>query len=316
MDGLLVIDKPAGLTSHDVVARVRRLLGERRVGHTGTLDPMATGLLPIVVGRATRLARFLSAAIKRYEAAICLGTETDSYDATGATVGAPYEGPWPARELVERALALCRGTLLQQPPAFSAKKIDGKRSYRLARARSRTGAAVPALTPPALAAPVSVTAHAIDIVSMSGPIVTLTLECSAGFYVRSLAHDLGAHRGTGAHLAALRRTATSGLTLDDAIELERAEQDPNAAAARLVPLRRLLPDVPAVVLTPLGVRRAVNGCELGPADLLNEAGRPRVSGRPWETGDLFRLFDSEGELVGIGHPGKNSGLLHPSIVLV
>ena len=148
MDGLLVIDKPAGPTSHDVVARVRRLLGERRVGHTGTLDPMATGVLPIVVGRATRLARFLSAATKRYEAVIRLGIDTDSYDATGVPVGAPYEGPWPARAAVERALDTFRGTYAQQPPAFSAKKIAGQRSYHLARKRSRIAASQPAVPAP------------------------------------------------------------------------------------------------------------------------------------------------------------------------
>jgi tRNA pseudouridine55 synthase len=327
MDGLLVIDKAAGPTSHDVVARVRRLLGERRVGHTGTLDPMATGLLPIVVGRATRLARFLSAATKRYEAVIRLGIETDSYDATGVAVGAPFEGPWPEREAIARALDVFRGTFLQQPPAFSAKKIDGQRSYHLARKHSRALAATQPALPappalpalPALPAAVSVTAHALEIVGVSGSTVTLTLECSAGFYVRSLAHDLGGRLGMGAHLVALRRTGSGSLTLDDAIELERAEQDPSAAVARMVPLRRLMPDVPAVVLTPLGVRHAANGCELGPADLVGESGPSGPSGLPGEASHLFRLLDSQGELVGIGHPGikgKSSGLLHPSVVLV
>ena len=137
-------------------------------------------------------------------------------------------------------------------------------------------------------------------------IVTLTLTCSAGFYVRSLAHDLGARLSTGAHLASLRRTATAGLTLDDAIGLDEAERNPEAAVARIVPLRRLLPDIPAVVLTPIGVRHALNGCDLGPTDLSRAAG----------AGKLFRLFDSEGELIGIGRPSTAAGLLHPSIVLV
>ena len=147
MDGLLIVDKPAGPTSHDVVARVRRALGVRRIGHTGTLDPAATGVLPLVLGRATRLARFLSASDKAYEAVVHLGVATDTNDAEGAAAGPSYQGPLPSREVIDRALDAFRGTFLQQPPAYSAKKIDGQRSYRLARAASRqlfyTGAGGP-----------------------------------------------------------------------------------------------------------------------------------------------------------------------------
>ena len=128
MDGLLIIDKPQGPTSHDVVARMRRVLRERRIGHTGTLDPMATGVLPLVLGRATRLAKFMSASDKTYEAAVRLGVATDSGDAQGTPVGAVSSGPWPAREAIDAALDAFRGTFLQQPPAFSAKLIDGTRS--------------------------------------------------------------------------------------------------------------------------------------------------------------------------------------------
>src|SRR4029453_6840552 len=127
MDGLLVIDKPAGPTSHEVVARVRRALGERRIGHTGTLDPTATGVLPLVLGRATRLARFLSAGDKSYEAVLRLGVATDTNDAQGAPAGLSYQGPMPSYAAIDRALDAFRGTFLQQPPAFSAKKIDGRR---------------------------------------------------------------------------------------------------------------------------------------------------------------------------------------------
>src|SRR4029078_11048888 len=133
MDGLFLVDKPVGPTSHDVVARVRRVLGERRIGHTGTLDPMASGVLPLVIGTATRLAQFLSVDIKRYDATIRLGFATDTYDAVGHPTTAMHAGPMPTRDRIEEALAVFRGTFTQQPPAFSAKKIDGKRSYRLAR---------------------------------------------------------------------------------------------------------------------------------------------------------------------------------------
>jgi len=165
MDGLLIIDKPAGPTSHDVVSRMRRLLREKRIGHTGTLDPMATGVLLLVVGRATRLSQFLIASDKSYEAVVRLGFATDTADAEGQPVGPVSRAALPPRETIDAALDEFRGTFMQQPPAFSAKKIDGTRSYKLARA-----AAADARLKPSgdenLPAPASVTAHAIDIVGM------------------------------------------------------------------------------------------------------------------------------------------------------
>src|SRR5262245_40744853 len=155
MDGLLIVDKPAGPTSHDVVSRVRRLLREKRVGHTGTLDPAATGVLLVVVGRATRLSQFLSASDKSYEAAVRLGFATDTADAEGQPVGPIWHGPLPGRDVIEAALGEFRGTYLQQPPAFSAKKIDGTRSYKLARESRRSAAG----TESGLPAPASVTVH-------------------------------------------------------------------------------------------------------------------------------------------------------------
>src|SRR5436309_15853724 len=169
MDGVLVIDKPVGLTSHDVVARARRILRERRVGHTGTLDPAATGVLPLVIGRATRLARFLSASDKSYDAVVVLGMASDTGDATGTPIGSPHQGPLPSRDAIDHALDAFRGTFMQQPPAYSAKKIEGKRSYTLARAGnlrprrqppSPPGTSVPGedLRPQ----PVSVTVHRLE----------------------------------------------------------------------------------------------------------------------------------------------------------
>src|SRR5215471_16835725 len=166
LDGLLVIDKPVGPTSHDVVSRVRRILRERRIGHTGTLDPMASGVLLLLVGRATRLAQFLNADVKQYDATIRLGFATDTYDAVGRPTTEVHPGPLPTRDRIGEALAAFRGTFTQQPPAFSAKKIEGKRSYRLARARQRAAhvpaeraaSPVPARpASPALPAPASVT---------------------------------------------------------------------------------------------------------------------------------------------------------------
>jgi tRNA pseudouridine55 synthase len=304
MDGLLVVDKPAGPTSHDVVARMRRVLGERRIGHTGTLDPAATGVLPLVLGRATRLARFLSARDKSYDAVIRLGVATDTYDGRGVAVGPRHDGAWPSREAIAAALDRFRGTFEQQPPAFSAKKIDGRRSYTLARARGQAPA-LPAL--PALPAPVSVTARTIGIVSVDGDCVTLAIDCSAGFYVRSLAHDLGAALGTGAHLAALRRTRSGDFTLADSLPLAAAEDDRDAALAAVIPLERMLLSLPAVVLTEQGARHAAHGRDLSAAD---------VAGGTIGAAGVCRLLNRSGELVGIGQPATAPALLHPSVVLV
>src|SRR5881394_3101585 len=184
MDGLLIVDKPAGPTSHDVVARLRRALRETRIGHTGTLDPLATGVLVLVVGKATRLAKFLSASDKSYDAVIRLGFATDTADAQGQPIG-EISDRVPSRDEIESALDAFRGTFLQQPPAFSAKKIDGQRSYTLARA-ARTSHPAPSHPAPsdqsdrpALPAPVSVTTTRIDIVSTDADSVTLQVDCSA-----------------------------------------------------------------------------------------------------------------------------------------
>jgi tRNA pseudouridine55 synthase len=294
MDGLLVIDKPAGPTSHDVVARMRRVLGERRIGHTGTLDPNASGVLPLVIGRATRLAKFLSGGDKTYEAVVRFGIATDSYDAEGTPAGAPWTGPPPARAEVDAALAEFRGTFLQQPPAYSAKKIDGERSYKAARAARSGHPARPAL--PA----VSVTVYHLALLSVEGEDATLRVECSAGFYVRSLAHDLGARLGTGAHLAALRRTVSAGFTLDEAIPLEFAERSRDDAVDAVLPMERMLPQFSEVVLTDEGLLRALHGRDVSTSEA--------VSGP-------VRLVDQLGQLIGIAEPTGVPGVLHPAVVL-
>ena len=316
MDGLLVIDKPSGPTSHDVVARVRRALRERRVGHTGTLDPLATGVLPLVVGRATRLARFLTASDKAYDAVIALGLATDTGDALGQPIGEPAEGPWPSREAIESALDAFRGTRLQQPPAFSAKKIGGHRSHRIAR-RGRLRSPLEPLAPLAplepLALPVSVTVHALDLVSIDGGRVSIRLDCSAGFYVRALAHELGERLGLGAHLLALRRTRSGDLTLGDAVALDAVEHDAALAARALVPLSRMLPALPAMTLSPEGVERAVHGQDLRPRDTTRGVA---AEGTGLPVAPFVRLVDAEGQLVGMAEPSRTPGFLHPLVVLV
>jgi tRNA pseudouridine55 synthase len=307
MDGLLLVDKPAGPTSHDVVARMRRVLGERRIGHTGTLDPAATGLLPLVLGRATRLARFLSAGDKSYEADLRLGIATDSGDAEGRPVGAPYAGSLPSRDAIEEALDAFRGTYLQQPPALSARRIAGRRSYTLAR---KTPLETGSNSPPR-PAPTPVTVSTIAILAFEGPALRLLVECSAGFYVRALAHELGQRLRTGAHLTGLRRTRAGTFTLDDSIALATAEHHPDRARAAIVPMAGMLRGWSSVVLTAEGVRRACHGRDLGPADF-NAVGGFHAPSAP---NALVRLIDGAGELVGIAEAAGTSGLLHPSVIL-
>jgi tRNA pseudouridine55 synthase len=335
MDGLLIVDKPAGPTSHEVVARVRRALGERRIGHTGTLDPAATGVLALVLGRATRLARFLSASDKSYDAVLRLGVATDTNDAEGTPAGPSYQGPLPSRDMIERALDAFRGTFLQQPPDYSAKKIDGVRSYRLARAASRersSARAEPRATARTEAEaspettqhgrrrspdPVGVTARAIDIVRVEGDCVAVHVTCSAGFYVRALARDLGEQLGIGAHLLSLRRTRSGDLTLDQALALDAIERDPAHGLRAVVPLSRMLPGLSSVTLTSEGVRHAVHGRDLGPGDVEKGVGSLFHQSDQKKTPDpFFRLVDPAGDLVAIASPAGASGLLHPAVVLM
>jgi tRNA pseudouridine55 synthase len=305
MDGLLLVDKPSGPTSHDIVARVRRLIGERRIGHTGTLDPMASGVLPLVLGRATRLARFLSADSKTYDAVVRLGANTDTYDAQGEAVGTPWSGALPERDAIEAALRPFRGTFWQQPPAYSAKKIAGRRSYDLAREGNPSSP---------LPDPVAVTVHRLDLLDVSGPRVTLRLACSSGFYVRSLAHDLGATLGTGAHLAELRRIEAAGLRIEHAVPLSALEGPEGRAAAEraLIPIDHMLETMPAVALTNDGVDHVRFGRELGPADAAH--GFPPM--RTEEAEPHVRLLAPDGRLVGLGAPSATPGLLHPAVVLM
>jgi tRNA pseudouridine55 synthase len=323
MDGLLPVDKPAGPTSHDVVAWARRLLKERRVGHTGTLDPAASGILQLVVGRATRLARFLADAEKEYRAVIRLGWATDTYDSVGAATTDVWRGAWPSVDEVAAALRSFVGTHAQQPPAYSAKKIGGKRSHRLARRATRqTEAGVPVIHD--LPAQVEVTAYRLVVVNAEQDLVTIDVTCSPGFYIRSLAHALGERLGTHAHLTSLRRTRIGDVQLVDAISLAALEAGGHEVAySALVPLAQMLTHLPAVTLTVAGTKRATHGLEIGPGDISATvagtlAGVSHTDPAPPmpPVGTSCRLFDPSGELIGVASPGKTPGFLHPSVVLM
>jgi len=297
MDGVLVIDKPEGPTSHDVVAKARRALGEKRVGHTGTLDPLATGVLPLVFGRATRLVRFLIASDKEYEATILFGVTTDTLDVTGEETS--RSGGAPSRDALVAALRAFEGEQRQVPPAYSAKKVGGRRAYDLARRDE-----------PVELAPVPVRVSRLALLEAGNDRCRISLTCSAGFYVRSLVRDLGERVGTGACLEALRRTRSGEFTIDEAIPLDAL--DPPEPGARipdpgLIPMEKLLRAFPAVTVTAEGLTRVSHGQQVRPVD---------VAGALPSSSEWIRLLDRDGALVGLGTPQRVSGFLHPEVVLI
>jgi len=304
MDGVLVIDKPAGITSHDVVAVARRCLGERRIGHTGTLDPIATGVLPLVCGRATRLARFLAASSKDYEALIRFGLTTDSGDITGQEV--TRSGLAPTAERIEAALQSLRGDYLQEPPAFSAKKVGGRRAYALARRQE-----------PMTLTAVPVRVSRAELTALDGATGAFALTCSAGFYVRSFASTLGELVGTGACLASLRRTRSGEFSLAQAVQLAAVQEGPGRVAdSALIPMGRLLNSMPSVLVTEDGRRRIAHGRELLAEHRLSESEgtekdpeRDKLEGENW-----VRVLDETGTLLALATVRNDA--LHPSVVLI
>jgi len=310
MNGVLVIDKPAGPTSHDVVAVVRRAIGSPKVGHTRTLDPLATGVLPLVIGRATRLASYMSGADKEYVARIRFGRATATYDAEGRDSGASptAEGLAAVAALdkgaVREALRTFEGRFLQTPPPFSAKKIGGMPAYKLARQDK-----------PVEIKPVEVTVRELELADYADGLAEVRLVSSSGFYVRSLAHDLGQRLGCGAHLEGLRRTRAGEFTLDDAVTLEAVVVGGEPVAGeRLIAMDRLLTRMPAVVVNDLGAQRASHGGALRPEDLA-VAGHGSSLRSQTSSDRRLRLLDQAGSLLGLVER-RDDGLLHPLVVLV
>jgi tRNA pseudouridine55 synthase len=310
--GLLVIDKPEGPTSHDVVGRVRRVLGERRVGHAGTLDPLASGVVVVVVGRATRLSPYLTSDDKRYRATIRLGVATTTYDRQGDPLAPAAAVPGDVEARLRTELDARLGTHPQTPPAYSAKKIDGERAHRLA----RRGEAV---TPAAAL----VTLKAWTLVALDGDVATIDLHTSAGFYVRSLAHDVGAAIGCGGHLAALRRTGSGRFTIEEAVPLPAPDARAAALTVALQPMDALLPDWPAAVVTAAGAERVSHGVPIGPdaCTLWPDAASPSAPSlapgrgeQPLQQRPAVRLVDEAGRLLALAV--WRDRRLHPSVVLV
>jgi tRNA pseudouridine55 synthase len=295
VNGLLVIDKPASMTSHDVVGRMRKIAGERSVGHLGTLDPMATGVLPLLLGKFTRLAQYFSSAEKSYAGAIRLGFATDTYDAEGEAAGQDSWLEWAEAltlQQVREAAGRFHGEMEQMPPPFSAKKIGGKPAYKLAREGK-----------PVELKPATVRISSFEITALDGAEAAFTMSISAGGYVRAVAHQLGQDLGCGAHLSCLRRTQAGVFTLAGAHTLEELEQltgNIEALEALCVHPRSLLQEMPSVTGDAMALGRLRNGAQ---------ANLPEFSRAP-----LVKVFAGQRELVGIAKRVAGT-LFQPVVVL-
>jgi tRNA pseudouridine55 synthase len=290
MNGVLIIDKPAGLTSHDVVNRVRRILHERSVGHLGTLDPLATGVLPLLIGNLTRLAQFYTTAEKTYQGVIRFGFATDTYDAEGEPTSPAVEVQVSLEEL-QALTARFRGPIEQMPPPFSAKKIHGVPAYKLARKNKEV-----------VLQPVKVEVKELEILGVEGERATFRTRVASGTYVRSLAHDMGKALGCGAHLESLRRTAVAEFDISDARtlgELDAAAKTGHAEELFIHP-RKILPDFPAITASDQVAARIRSGRTVNLPDL----SRARQ----------VKVFYGQRELIAVATRVAGT-LFHPRIVL-
>ncbi|HEU5318441.1 MAG TPA: tRNA pseudouridine(55) synthase TruB [Chloroflexota bacterium] len=289
LDAFFIVDKPRGPTSHDVVARLRRASGVRRIGHAGTLDPLATGVLVVAIGRATRLLEYVAGDDKAYVADVAFGVETDSYDAEGHVVARTDASGLTAPRIVD-TLGAFRGHLEQRPPAHSAISVGGKRLYELARAGRPVEAPLR-----------SVFVRTIELRAWDPPVATLFVECSKGTYVRSLAHDLGRAVGTGAHLSGLRRTRSGAFTIERAIPLDALEARLREGTWRTVaiPLDDAVGHLPALELSTESTKQLVNGVPV-----------LRTDDRVLPVGTLLRAVDVHGRLVAVVELVERDGAPH------
>jgi tRNA pseudouridine55 synthase len=299
IDGILVVDKPRGKTSHDVVESVRRLAGFRGIGHLGTLDPLATGVLVLALGRATRLARFYSGRRKRYTCAIRFGFATDTYDADGEALG-PDLAPALDGEEIAALAARFVGKIQQMPPQFSAKKIHGRPAHELARKHK-----------PVKLEPVDVEVYEFRLTGIEGSVVRFVVECGSGTYIRSLAQDLGKLHGAGAHLAEIVRTAVGEFTLDQAVTLADLAEDAKAERflERVICLENLLPELPRATVLPIIEKRVRHGAkfnlplaQIQPGLVTAAQGAPaELDSGDWKPSRL-RVFNQQGQLIAIAEP--------------
>jgi tRNA pseudouridine55 synthase len=298
-DGILVVDKPSGKTSHDVVEAVRRLVGFRQIGHFGTLDPLATGVLVLALGRATRLARFYAARRKRYTCAVRFGFATDTYDADGEASG-PDSSPTLDAAQLEKLAAQFTGKIRQTPPPFSAKKVHGRPAHELARKHR-----------PVELAPVEVEVYEFRLTGVEGSIARFAVECGPGTYIRSLAHDLGIQHGAGAHPVEIARTAVGEFTIDHAVPMADLQEDARAGkmGARVIRLENLLSELPRATVLPIIEKRVLHGAkfnlplaQIQPGQITAAQNAPaELDSGEWKPARL-RVFNQQGQLIAIAEP--------------
>lgn len=293
LEGVIVVDKPEGWTSHDVVSKMRGIAGTRRVGHLGTLDPIATGVLPLMIGQATRLARFWDRSEKEYEAVVRFGFATSTYDRAGEPCG-PDTQPNITAEQIEACLMPMRGEIEQVPPPVSAKKINGVPAYKLARKNI-----------PVELAPVKVSIYELTLSRLDGTRARLRVRCSAGTYVRSIVHQLGLSLGCGAHIDSLVRTRSGPFRIEQARSLEQLQalKDEGRLESALVPLGDLLPEFPSVFVDDVATAQIRQGRDFNVSPFRVHAGSPHV-----------KAIGPDGRLVAIGKIAMPN-VYHPMVVL-
>jgi len=303
MDGLLIIDKPPAWTSHDVVAAVRKIVGQKKAGHGGTLDPEATGVLPVALGKATRFLPYLAGSEKNYTGSIRLGYSTDTYDASGVQ-DTPEVRNLPDLERIKEISAKFTGEFFQVPPPYSSKKVNGRRAYRLARAGQK-----PVLKP------VRISVSRFTLTGYDPPFVNFEIICSSGTYVRSLAHDLGRDLGCGGHLASLRRTAVGRFSADSAITIEELEAAllKGSLPKLLIALENILPDAPAVFLSAEAAARIKNGAPVFSVHVIRAKGFDPFAFK--NNQDVLRLFDQEERIIALGRYTSEQRMISPFLVL-
>ncbi len=305
MDGIIAVNKPQNITSHDVVQEIRNIIKDSKVGHFGTLDPMATGLLLIAVGKATRLFPFFSNMTKIYKGFIRLGITTDTYDATGNQVGDESDSFPAERDLLE-VMRSFEGRIHQTAPPFSAKKHKGKPLYTFARKNED----------------VSIKPHPVEIkyfqlTAYAPPLLRFHVHCSSGTYIRSLAHELGQKCGCGAHLSELIRTRIGSYDLADSQSLDeiQAYMENQCIQKFLIPLESLLPDFPKIIVTEAGRKRAQSGGIIQPVHVLDIQLNQKKQEYAADENAVSRLFSPDGKLIAFARMNTEKGGLHPFLVI-
>jgi len=305
LDGIILVHKPLHLTSHDVVDRIRKLLGTKKVGHFGTLDPLATGLLMIAVGKATRFFPFYLKTDKTYRGRIRMGFSTDTYDAEGKSTS-PKSNAYPDKKRLKMSMNAFLGEIDQIPPLYSAKKFKGQPLYAYARQNKQIDAQ-----------PARVVIHSFQLLDYKPPHIDVNVRCSSGTYIRSLAHDLGQALGCGAHLSQLERTAIGSFSIDESYHLEDLKSliHENKIETFLIPLESLLPEISKIILKESGKTLAQNGNMIF-AENIQRVIPPDMTSSDIKTEDqIFRLFSPEGRLIAFARKDSGKNGLHPFLVI-